>query len=307
MGDHRIDLNLSVHVPVDDLRYIGAAARAAECGALPDPAGHQLEGTGGDFPAGLRDADDDGNSPAAVAAFQRLAHDRDVAGAVEGVVGPAVSQGDEMRDDVAGNLLRIDEMGHAELAAPFFLGIVDVDTDDLVGADHLGALDDVEADAAEAEHHDVGPRRDLGGVDDGADASRDAAADVAALVERGVLADLRHRDLRQHGEVREGRAAHVVIDRAALVGEAAGAVGHHALALCGADRGAEIGLVAQAAFALAAFGRVERDHVIAGFHRRHALADLADDAGALVAEDGWKDSLAVEAVERVGVGVADAG
>src|SRR5262249_883546 len=66
MGDHRIDLNLSVHVPVDDLRYIGAAARAAECGALPDSAGHQLEGTGGDFPAGLRDADDDGNSPAAV-------------------------------------------------------------------------------------------------------------------------------------------------------------------------------------------------------------------------------------------------
>ena len=196
-------------------------------------------------------------------------------------------------------------MGHAELAAPIFLGIVDVDADDLVGAGHPGALDDVEPDAAEAEHDDVGARRDLGGVDDGADAGRDAAADVAALVERGVLADLRHRDLRQHREIREGRAAHIVIDRLALIGEAAGAVRHHALALRGADRRAQIGLLAQAAFALAAFGRVERDHVVAGFHRCHALADFTDDACALVAEDGGENSLAVEAVERISVGVTD--
>ena len=198
-------------------------------------------------------------------------------------------------------------MRHAEAAAPFLLGVVDVDADDLVGADHLGALDDVEADAAEAEHDDVGARRHLGGVDHRADAGGDAAADVAALVERRVLADLRHRDLRQHGEVREGRAAHVVIDRLALVAEARGAVRHQALALRGADRGAEIGLLAQAAFALAAFRRVERDDVIAGLHGGDARADLADDAGALMAEDRGEDAFAVEAVERVGVGVADAG
>ena len=179
--------------------------------------------------------------------------------------------------------------GHAELAAPFLLGIVDVDADDLVGADHLGALDDVESDAAEPEHDDIGARRDLGGVDHGADAGRDAAADVAALVERRVLADLRHRDFRQHGEVRERRAAHIVEDRLALVAEARGAVGHQALALGGADRGAEIGLLAEAAFALAAFRRVERDHVVARLDRRDAGADLANDAGALMAEDRRKD------------------
>ena len=94
-------------------------------------------------------------------------------------------------------------------------------------------------------------------------------------------------------------------DRLALVAEARRAVGHHALALRGANRGAEVGLLAQAAFALAAFGRVKRDHVIARFHRRYARADLAHDAGALVAEDRGKDSLAVEAVKRIGVGVTD--
>src|SRR5215211_338257 len=46
MGDHRIDLNLSVHVPVYDLRHVGAAARAAERSAFPHPAGHELERPG---------------------------------------------------------------------------------------------------------------------------------------------------------------------------------------------------------------------------------------------------------------------
>src|ERR1700729_2962429 len=43
MGDHRVDLDLAVHVPVDDFRHIGATARAAECRALPDPAGPELK------------------------------------------------------------------------------------------------------------------------------------------------------------------------------------------------------------------------------------------------------------------------
>jgi hypothetical protein len=32
-----VDLDLAVHVPVDDLRHVGPAARAAEGGAFPDP------------------------------------------------------------------------------------------------------------------------------------------------------------------------------------------------------------------------------------------------------------------------------
>src|SRR6185312_377828 len=60
-------------------------------------------------------------------------------------------------------------------------------------------------------------------------------------------------------------------------------------------------------FALAAFGRVERNHMIAGLHRGDARADLAHDASALMAEDGREDAFTVEAVERVGIGVADSG
>src|SRR6202011_5364699 len=53
MGDHRVDLDLSVHVPVDDFGNVGAASCAAERRAFPDPAGYQLERPGGDFLAGF--------------------------------------------------------------------------------------------------------------------------------------------------------------------------------------------------------------------------------------------------------------
>src|SRR6266545_7284043 len=43
VGDHRVDLDLPIHVPVDDLGHVGAPARAAEGGALPHPPGHELE------------------------------------------------------------------------------------------------------------------------------------------------------------------------------------------------------------------------------------------------------------------------
>src|SRR3546814_14460067 len=56
---------------------------------------------------------------------------------------------------------------------------VEVDAHDHVGAGQPGALDDVEADAAQPEHDDVRPRLDLGRPDDRADAGRHAAADVA--------------------------------------------------------------------------------------------------------------------------------
>ena len=157
-----------------------------------------------------------------------------------------------------------------------------------------------------SEHRDIGAGPDLGGVDDGADAGGHAAADVADLVEGRVLAHFRQRDLRQHREVGEGRAAHIVEDRVAVAAEAAGAVRHQALALRGADRGAEIGAARETGFALPAFRRVERDDMIAGFQRVTPGPDLAHDAGAFMAETRGEEAFRIGARQRVGVGVADA-
>src|SRR3546814_16938467 len=91
------------------------------------------------------------------------------------------------------------------------------DLDDLARAGELCALDHVEADAAEAEDDHIVAHLHLGGVNDSSHAGRDAAADIAARLERRVLTDLRDRDHGQHGEVGEGRAAHVMYDRLPLV------------------------------------------------------------------------------------------
>ena len=57
-----------------------------------------------------------------------------------------------MADKITLDVLGIDEIGHAELASHRLLGRIGVDADDLAGADKLEALDDIETNAAEAEH-----------------------------------------------------------------------------------------------------------------------------------------------------------
>ena len=130
---------LPCHVPVDDARHVAAPSRAAEGRATPDPAGDQLERPRGDLLARAGDADDDALAPAAMAAFERLAHHLDVAGAVEGVVGAADLVGtasghvDEIGHEIAADLVRVDEMGHAKALAPSLPRRIDVDADDHVG------------------------------------------------------------------------------------------------------------------------------------------------------------------------------
>src|SRR5690606_23794393 len=98
--DEIVDVDLAVHVPVHDPRHVGAAAGAAEGAAAPVAPGDELERARGDFLAGAGHADDDAGAPALVAALQRLAHDPDVADALEAVVDPAIRQCDDLGDDV---------------------------------------------------------------------------------------------------------------------------------------------------------------------------------------------------------------
>src|SRR5690348_5580042 len=92
VGDQIVDIDLPFHVPVDDLRDIGAAARSAKGGSFPDPAGDQLKGAGRNFLTCPCDPDDDADAPTAVATFERLAHDIDIADALEAVIGAAFGQ-----------------------------------------------------------------------------------------------------------------------------------------------------------------------------------------------------------------------
>src|SRR5471030_1056868 len=147
VGDQRVDVDLLVHVPVDDLRHVAPAFGATEGRTHPRAAGDELERARGDLLARARDADDHRLAPAAVAAFQRLPHQLGVADALEGIVRATVCQLDEVRDEIlVAESLRVDEVRHAELAAERLAVGVDIDAHDHVGADHARALQHVEAD-----------------------------------------------------------------------------------------------------------------------------------------------------------------
>src|SRR4249919_3477300 len=90
VGDQVVDIDPAFHIPVDDLRHVGAAAGAAEGAAAPVATGHQLEWTCADFLAGAGNADDDAGAPTLVAALQRLAHHLGVADALEGIIRAAL-------------------------------------------------------------------------------------------------------------------------------------------------------------------------------------------------------------------------
>src|SRR5665213_1751946 len=184
VGDEVVDVDLAVHIPVDDFRDIGAAARAAEGGAAPDAAGDEMERARGDFMTGRRDADDDRFAPAAVAAFERLPHDVHIADAFKGEIGAALRDVDDgLHDFVFADLIRVDEMRHTEFLGHGALARISVDADDFIRADHARSLQDVQTDAAEAEDRDIGAGPDFRRVDDGADAGGDAATDVANFID----------------------------------------------------------------------------------------------------------------------------
>src|SRR6266404_5599859 len=178
MGDHRIDLDLALHIPFDDLGHVGAPARAAERGAFPHSSRHQLKRPRRNLRARGRHADDDRLAPAAMAGFQRLPHHRDVAGAVERVIGAADLVGarfchiDEMRDQVLAEFFWIDKVGHPKTLAPRLAVVVDIDPDDHVGAGEPQALQHVEPNTAQPKDDRLGTLLDLGSVDDGADDHR---------------------------------------------------------------------------------------------------------------------------------------
>src|SRR5579875_1871175 len=96
-------------------------------------------------------------------------------------------------------------------------------------------------------------------------------------------------------------------DRLASVAEPACSVGHQPLALSGSDRSTQVCLATQTRLTLAAFGSVQRDDVIAGLDAFHAGPNFANDPASLVPENRGEQPLAVEAIERIGVRMANAG
>src|SRR5476649_1518686 len=290
--DQIVDIDLAFHVPVHDLRHIGTSARTAERRALPFTARDQLERARADLFARRCHADDERLTPALVRAFQRLAHHLRVADTFERIVRAAIGELNDVVDHIR-HFVRVDEMRHAELLRELYAARVDIDAYDLVGPDHLRALDHVQANATQPEHHHVRTGLDLRRIHDRTYARRHATTDVANLVEGRIFTDLRHGDFRHDDVVRKRRCTHVMEQRLAADREARRGIRHQAAALCRADGLAQISLARQAELALAALGRIERNDVIALPQRTHARADIDHNTRAFMPKNGREDAFRI--------------
>ena len=190
--DVLVDFELALRARLDQLRDVDPRLVPPKGRALPDPARDQLEGPRGDLLARGRDPDHHGLAPALVAAFQRGAHDLDVAHALEGVVDAADVVRLALRhlDDgllhclSLGELLGVQAVRGAPLLRAGKLALVDVDRDDPRGPRETEGVDAREPDGAETENRGGVSLLDSRGVSDGAEAGRDAAAEEAEAGER---------------------------------------------------------------------------------------------------------------------------
>ncbi len=84
-----VDVDLALHVPVDDLRHVAAALGTAKGSTLPGPARDQLKRPRRDFLAGAGHSDDHARPPSSLAALERLAHQLHITDAFKGEVSAA--------------------------------------------------------------------------------------------------------------------------------------------------------------------------------------------------------------------------
>ena len=92
MSNQIVDINTSLHIPIDYFWNIAPALRAAKRGAFPCTSGYQLERPGCNLLAGRSHPDYHAGALSALAAFERLAHQFNVADAFEGKIGAALGK-----------------------------------------------------------------------------------------------------------------------------------------------------------------------------------------------------------------------
>ena len=231
VGDHRVDLDLAVHVPIDDLWNVRTPRAPPNAVPRQTTARDQLEWTGANFGTRGRHADDDAFAPTFVRRLKRCAHHVDVAGGVERVVCAAFGQGDQVCSTKSPSTsVRVHKIGHAKASSASRLLLCRrSDQRQRSGRHRPDASPWITFKPMPPKPNTIAARADFhfGRVDHRTDARGYAAADVANLVERGVFAHFGQRDFGHNRVVGKGRAAHVVQDWVAIESrEPRRAVGH---------------------------------------------------------------------------------
>ncbi len=188
---------------------------------------------------------------------------------------------------------RVDKVGHAKLFAQRGAGWVEVDTNNARGAHHFSALNYIETDTTQTKYSHCGTGLYLHGEGNCANASGYTTADIANLVEGRIFAHLGQTDLWQHCVVGERGATHIVQYGLAFKRESAGAVGHYALPLSGANCLTEVGFGVEAEITFTTFRCIQRDYMVARLQIFNARPYIDHYTCALMAQNRRECTLGV--------------
>src|SRR5690606_9026584 len=190
-------------------------------------------------------------------------------------------------------VFRIDAVGGTEFFRQLKFAFVDINSNDTTGFGHGGADNGRQTNAAETENRHGGALFHLGGIQHCAHAGGDTATEQTDFFQRRHRVYLGQGNFRQHGVFRKRRAAHVVKNGFAVNGKTAGAIRHQAFALGGAHRLTEVGFTGGTELTLAAFGGVQRNHVVTNLHAGNAFANRLHNAAAFVAKNGRENTFRI--------------
>mmetsp|Transcript_31059 Transcript_31059/g.51217 ORF Transcript_31059/g.51217 Transcript_31059/m.51217 type:complete len:289 (-) Transcript_31059:49-915(-) len=193
--------------------------------------------------------------------------------------------------------------GHFEL-----LG-VHVNRKDASGTSHFGTLDHREPHGTQAKDGHGAAALHVERVPGGAQAGRNTTAQQRTHVQGCRIRNLGTGDVGHHGILREGGAAHEVLDLFPFcICKSAGAIWHHTATLGAPNLWAKVGALSsrwetEDAVRLAALRGVAGDDLVARLQPRDAFADALHHRTGFVAQDAGEEPFWVLARKRVDVGV----
>ena len=190
MGDEVIDIDLPVHVPVDNLGNISAPLCPAKSRPFPNTSSYQLKRARRNLFTGTGNANDNTLPPAFVAALERLAHYLYLTDALKTVVRTAPGKIHEIWYKISFYLPRIHKVRHSELLCERLLFRIYVNSDDAIRPDHSAPLNHIKANTPKSKNDNVRTGLNLCRIDNCADSRGDSASNIADLVERVRLPEL---------------------------------------------------------------------------------------------------------------------
>src|SRR3990172_757535 len=254
--DELADADLAPRDELDQLGQVGGNAGAV--GALDR---HAAADEASDLDVGGRGARRQADDDDAAAVGDGVEGGEDGVGAAERLEGDVDTPAAGQLAHLGGGVVAggVDGERRAQLLRRLELLVADVDGDDVGGAEDAGDLDDVAADAADADHGDGLADRHLALVADGAVGGGHGAAEDASLLQPEIVRDGKDGGRRHDGILGEAAGAVHGEGRAVAAEEARLAVEEGALAAVeGEERLAEVVAAAHAELAAAA-GQGERD------------------------------------------------